>query len=63
MKINTLIYSTILSLLALQGYTQKAKIAAANKQYDRYAYVETLSDRRAKSTRTWLIVKASKRAV
>ena len=43
MKINTLIYSTILSLLMLQGYAQKAKIAAADKQYDRYAYVDAIA--------------------
>ena len=43
MKINTLIYSTILSLLTLQGYTQKAKVAAADKQYDRYAYVDAIA--------------------
>jgi outer membrane protein OmpA-like peptidoglycan-associated protein len=40
MKINTLIYSTILSLLVQQGYAQKAKVASADKQYDRYSYID-----------------------
>ncbi len=43
MKINTLIYSTVLSLIVLQGYAQKAKVASADKQYDRYAYVDAIA--------------------
>ncbi len=42
MKINTLIYSVILSLLVLLGYAQKAKVAAADKQYYNYAYVDAI---------------------
>ena len=42
-KVYTLIYSTILSLLVLQGYAQKAKVAAADKQYDRYAFVDAIA--------------------
>ena len=44
MKINTLIYSTILTLLVLQGYSQKAKVALADKQYERYAYVDAIAN-------------------
>jgi outer membrane protein OmpA-like peptidoglycan-associated protein len=42
MKINTLIYSVILSLQVLLGHAQKAKVAAADKQYDRYSYVDAI---------------------
>ncbi|KFF01634.1 OmpA family protein [Flavobacterium hydatis] len=42
MKIKTLLYSTILSILALQSYGQKAAIDAANKKYERYAYVDAI---------------------
>lgn len=43
MKINTLIYSAILSLLVLQGYAQKAKVASADKQYERYSYIDAIA--------------------
>ncbi|MDI6048151.1 OmpA family protein [Flavobacterium yafengii] len=43
MKINTLIYSLLLSLMVLQGHGQKAKVASADKQYDRYAYVDAIT--------------------
>jgi len=42
MKINTLIYSLLLSVIVQQGYAQKAKVASADKQYDRYAYVDAI---------------------
>ena len=42
MKINTLIYSMILSVIVLQGHAQKAKVAAADKQYERYAYMDAI---------------------
>ncbi|MFV8375176.1 OmpA family protein [Flavobacterium sp. LB1P71] len=43
MKINTIIYSLILSVIVQQSYAQKAKVASANKQYDRYAYVDAIT--------------------
>ena len=43
MKINTLIYSLLLSVIVQQGYAQKAKVASADKQYDRYAYVDAIA--------------------
>ncbi|MCC9074472.1 OmpA family protein [Flavobacterium sp. F-65] len=43
MKIKTLLYSTIFSILALQSYGQKAGIDAANKKYERYAYVDAIA--------------------
>lgn len=43
MKIKKLVYSTLLIVIALQGYSQKAKVAAADKKYDRYAYVDAIA--------------------
>ncbi|MCV9934127.1 OmpA family protein [Flavobacterium sp. LS1R47] len=43
MKITTLLYSTIFSVLALHSYGQKAGIAAADKKYERYAYVDAIT--------------------
>lgn len=43
MKINKLVYSALLIVVALQGYSQKAKVAAADKKYDRYAYVDAIA--------------------
>ncbi|WP_291097002.1 MULTISPECIES: OmpA family protein [unclassified Flavobacterium] len=43
MKIKTLVYSTLLSIIALQGYSQKNKVAVADKQYDHYAYVDAIT--------------------
>lgn len=43
MKFNTLIYSAIISLLVLQGYAQKAKVASADKQYERYSYIDAIT--------------------
>ena len=43
MKINTIIYSLILSTIVQQGYAQKAKVASADKQYDRYAFVDAIA--------------------
>lgn len=42
MKIQTLFFSTLLSLIFIQGYSQKTKIAKADKQYDDYAYVDAI---------------------
>jgi outer membrane protein OmpA-like peptidoglycan-associated protein/tetratricopeptide (TPR) repeat protein len=41
-SIQTLIWSAFLSLLAIQGYGQKAKIAAADKEYNNYAYIDAI---------------------
>lgn len=43
MKIKKLVYSTLLIVIALQGYSQKAKVAAADEKYDRYAYVDAIA--------------------
>lgn len=43
MKIKTFIYSAILFVIAHTGYAQKAKVAGADKQYDRYAYVDAIA--------------------
>jgi hypothetical protein len=43
MKIKKLVYSTLLIVVTLQGYSQKAKVAAADKKYDRYAYVDAIA--------------------
>ncbi len=43
MKNNPLIYSIILSVIVLQGYAQKTKLAAADKQYERYAYIDAIA--------------------
>jgi outer membrane protein OmpA-like peptidoglycan-associated protein/tetratricopeptide (TPR) repeat protein len=42
MKIQTIFFSTLLSLIFIQGYSQKTKIAKADKQYDDYAYVDAI---------------------
>jgi len=42
MKIKTIFYCTLLSLFFIQGYSQKTKIAKADKQYDDYAYVDAI---------------------
>jgi outer membrane protein OmpA-like peptidoglycan-associated protein/tetratricopeptide (TPR) repeat protein len=42
MKINTIIYSLILSVIVQLGYAQKAKVASADKEYDRYRYVDAI---------------------
>lgn len=36
-------YSTVLLLLALSGYSQKAKVASADKKYENYSYVDAIS--------------------
>jgi len=43
MKIKKLVYTTLLIVVALKGYSQKAKVAAADKKYDRYAYVDAIA--------------------
>lgn len=44
MKINKLVYSTLLIAIFLQqGYSQKAQVEAANKKYDKFAYVDAIA--------------------
>lgn len=43
MKIKKLVYSTLLLVVALKGYSQKATVAAADKKYNRYAYVDAIA--------------------
>lgn len=43
MKIKKLVYSTLLIVVALQGYSQKSTVASADKKYDRYAYVDAIA--------------------
>jgi outer membrane protein OmpA-like peptidoglycan-associated protein/tetratricopeptide (TPR) repeat protein len=42
MKNNILFYITILSVFSFNIYSQKARIAAADKKYDSYAYVDAI---------------------
>jgi outer membrane protein OmpA-like peptidoglycan-associated protein/tetratricopeptide (TPR) repeat protein len=41
-KVQTLICSVLLSLIALNSYGQKGKIAAADKEYNNYAYIDAI---------------------
>lgn len=43
MKIKTYVYIILLILLCFQGYAQKAKVAAADKKYEQYAYIDATS--------------------
>ncbi|RKS89637.1 WD40 repeat protein [Flavobacterium limicola] len=45
MKISNIFYSysTVLLLLTLSGYSQKAKLASADKKYENYSYVDAIS--------------------
>jgi tetratricopeptide (TPR) repeat protein len=43
MKIKSYGYIALLSLLSLNGYSQKAKVAAADKKYEQYAYVDAIA--------------------
>jgi outer membrane protein OmpA-like peptidoglycan-associated protein/tetratricopeptide (TPR) repeat protein len=42
MKNNILLYITIISVFSFNTYSQKAKLAAADKKYDNYAYVDAI---------------------
>ena len=42
MKNNILFYITIISVFSLNIYSQKAKVAAADKKYDNYAFVSAI---------------------
>ncbi|CAA9200438.1 OmpA family protein [Flavobacterium collinsii] len=43
MKINKLVYTVFLNIVMMQGYSQKTKIAIADKQYERYAYIDAIA--------------------
>ena len=43
MKVKNVIYSVFLIILASQGYAQKASVAAADKKYDRYEYIDAIA--------------------
>ena len=45
MKIKNIFYSysTVFLLLTLSGYSQKAKVASADKKYENYSYVDAIS--------------------
>jgi outer membrane protein OmpA-like peptidoglycan-associated protein/tetratricopeptide (TPR) repeat protein len=44
MEIKKLVYSILFSsALVVQGYSQKGSVAAADKKYDRYAYVDAIA--------------------
>lgn len=43
MKIQNFIYTAILFATVYAGHAQKAKVAGADKQYDRYAYVDAIT--------------------
>lgn len=43
MKIKNIVYSTLLIAIFMQnGYSQKSKVAAADKKYDSYSYVDAI---------------------
>ena len=42
MKNNILLYLTIISIFSFNTYSQKAKLATADKKYDNYAYVDAI---------------------
>jgi outer membrane protein OmpA-like peptidoglycan-associated protein len=43
MKLKKLVFSTLLIIVALQGYSQKASVLAADKKYERYAFIDAIS--------------------
>jgi len=44
MKIKNIIYSVLVSVLSFQGFAQKTNVANAEKNYDRYAYVDAINN-------------------
>lgn len=42
-KIKNILFSTLLSMICLNNYGQKAKVASADKNYERYAYVDAIN--------------------
>jgi outer membrane protein OmpA-like peptidoglycan-associated protein/tetratricopeptide (TPR) repeat protein len=43
MKIKNIFYASLLSIISFQGYSQKAKVASADKQYERHAYLDAIA--------------------
>ncbi len=43
MKIKPFFFTILLSIVSFQGFTQKAKVAAADKQYERFSYVDAIA--------------------
>ena len=43
MKIKKLIFCTLLIVISLKGFAQKAKVASADKKYDRFSYVDAIA--------------------
>lgn len=43
MKIKNIFYASLLSVISFQGYSQKAKVASADKQYERHAYLDAIA--------------------
>ena len=43
MKIQNIFYSLFLTALSFQSYGQKTAVEAADKQYERYAYVDAIA--------------------
>ena len=37
-----MLYITIASILSFNGYTQKVQLSAANKKYDKIAYIDAI---------------------
>ncbi|WP_264565608.1 OmpA family protein [Flavobacterium sp. N3904] len=44
MKIKKILYSLFLSVFLIQGYAQKTTVAKADSNYDRYAYVDAITN-------------------
>ena len=43
MKIKHFVFTVLLSIVSFQGFTQKAKVATADKQYERFSYVDAIA--------------------
>lgn len=43
MKIKIILYSSIFFLFVLNGFSQKIKVASADKKYERYAFIDAIS--------------------
>ena len=43
MKIKNIFFSLLISIISLHGFSQKTKIAKANKQYDAYSYSDAIA--------------------
>ncbi len=43
MKIKKLLYCIVLIVISLQGFAQKARVAAADKKYDSFSYIDAIA--------------------